>query len=474
MFIHRLPPNVQVVLTAVPTTDVEELAQSAHELVTSSGIMTAVVDGNASFQSIEKQQLRQEKVLRAAAGNYVTIVGALRHEQIEPVTSSIDLAAQTFHRFINEVTCGVDFCFAYVDDTLVVRRNSSEHDDLLEQLCRRLRKYGVKLNPAKRIFNIAAATRELADLWPEEAVKERTVQYWFKRFRSGDSGIEERRGGVNRSSLDNEVLKEAVEAQPSTTTRKLAEELGVSRATIGRHLKRIGKVKKLAKWIPHELSDAQKMARYDICSGLPLRNENDPFLKRIVTCDEKWCLYDNRKRTAVWLDKQARPETFPKPDPHAKKVMLSVWWCSNGVIHYNFTKPGESITADAYCRELEAALKKLSEMWPSLAYRKRPTLLHDNARPHVSLKTRQKLNELGVEVLPHPAYSPDLSPTDYHVFRALDAFLHQKVFTQQRDLENDIAGFFESRTREFYRIGINSLPERWRRCVLSNGEYFIE
>uniref|UniRef100_A0A5S6QHA5 Mos1 transposase HTH domain-containing protein n=1 Tax=Trichuris muris TaxID=70415 RepID=A0A5S6QHA5_TRIMR len=139
----------------------------------------------------------------------------------------------------------------------------------------------------KRGLNAAAATRELADLWPEEAVKERTVQYWFKRFGSGDRGIEERRGGLRRSSLDNEVLKEAVEAQPTTSTRKLAEELGVSHRTIGRHLKRMEKVKKMAMWIPHELSDAQKMASFDICSGLLLRNENDPFLKRIVTCDEK-------------------------------------------------------------------------------------------------------------------------------------------------------------------------------------------
>uniref|UniRef100_A0A5S6Q5J1 Tc1-like transposase DDE domain-containing protein n=1 Tax=Trichuris muris TaxID=70415 RepID=A0A5S6Q5J1_TRIMR len=184
-------------------------------------------------------------------------------------------------------------------------------------------------------------------------------------------------------------------------------------------------------------------------------------------------LYDNRKRTAVWFDKKGRPETFPKPDPHAK-VMLSVWWCSNGVVHYNFIKPDESTTADAYCRELETAFKKLAEMWPSLANRKGPLLLQDNARPHTSLKTRQKLNELGVEVLLHPAYSSDLSPTGYHVFRAVDAFLHHKVYTENRDLENDIAQFFESRTQEFYRIGINSLSERWRRCALSNGEYFIE
>uniref|UniRef100_A0A5S6Q4K7 Helix-turn-helix type 11 domain-containing protein n=1 Tax=Trichuris muris TaxID=70415 RepID=A0A5S6Q4K7_TRIMR len=56
---------------------------------------------------------------------------------------------------------------------------------------------------------------------------------------------------IRSEGLDVEI-EEAVEAQPTTTTRKLAAELGVSHATIGRHLKRIEKVKKLAKWIPRK------------------------------------------------------------------------------------------------------------------------------------------------------------------------------------------------------------------------------
>ncbi|UYV80338.1 hypothetical protein LAZ67_18002516 [Cordylochernes scorpioides] len=55
--------------------------------------------------------------------------------------------------------------------------------------------------------------------------------------------------------------------------------------------------------------------------------------------------------------------------------------------------------------------------------RKGPIHLHVNARPHVSMITRQKLNELGYETLDHPPYSPDLSPTDYHFFKHLANFL---------------------------------------------------
>eukprot|EP01133_Synstelium_polycarpum_P026315 gene26315-31641_t len=37
--------------------------------------------------------------------------------------------------------------------------------------------------------------------------------------------------------------------------------------------------------------------------------------------------------------------------------------------------------------------------------------------------TLQKLNALGYETLPHPLYSPDFLPTNYHFFKHLDNFL---------------------------------------------------
>src|SRR3954469_23682395 len=45
------------------------------------------------------------------------------------------------------------------------------------------------------------------------------------------------------------------------------------------------------------------------------------------------------------------------------------------------------------------------------------TLQHDNARPHTVKMTKEKLQALGWEVLPHPPYSPDLAPSDFHLFR---------------------------------------------------------
>ena len=45
--------------------------------------------------------------------------------------------------------------------------------------------------------------------------------------------------------------------------------------------------------------------------------------------------------------------------------------------------------------------------------------LHDNAPAHRTLATQKKLAYLGFQCLDHPPYSPDLAPSDYHLFPGL-------------------------------------------------------
>jgi histone-lysine N-methyltransferase SETMAR len=45
--------------------------------------------------------------------------------------------------------------------------------------------------------------------------------------------------------------------------------------------------------------------------------------------------------------------------------------------------------------------------------------LHDNAPAHGGLATQKKLAYLRFQCLDHPPYSPDLAPSDYHLFPGL-------------------------------------------------------
>lgn len=314
--------------------------------------------------------------------------------------------------------------------------------------------------------------RKMNEAFGHGTVSARMVQRWNERFRQGDETLDCHDGRGRTSDINNDQLKKIIEADPSKSTREVAEEMNVDHTTVLRHLNQIGKVKKMDKWVPHLLSEKQKIRRFEVASSLLLRNNNDPFLHRIVTCDEKWILLDNRRRSAQWLDHDEAPKHFPKPNLHQTKVMVTVWWSMTGLIHHNFLNPGETITAERYCQHIQEMNEKLKLSCPALINRKGPIILQDNARPHVAQTTLQKFHELGYEILPHPPYSPDLSPTDFHFFKHLDNFLLNRCFKNRGDAETAFDEFVVSRSKDFYSIGINKLVNRWQKCIASNGFYF--
>lgn len=151
--------------------------------------------------------------------------------------------------------------------------------------------------------------------------------------------------------------------------------------------------------------------------------------------------------------------------------MLSVWWDSSGVIHWELLPRNTSINAEVYCTQLDRLAQKIAELRPNLTHIR---FLHDNARPHTARETRQKIMNLGWETLIHPPYSPDLSPTDYHLFLTLSRSIRGMSFDDEVQLKTWLIDFFASKPTQFYRDGIYSLSGRWRYVVDSNGDYCPE
>jgi len=55
-------------------------------------------------------------------------------------------------------------------------------------------------------------------------------------------------------------------------------------------------------------------------------------------------------------------------------------------------------------------------------------LQHDNARSHTARTTVATITDLHFECLPHPPYSPDLAPSDFHKFGPLKEAMGGKKF----------------------------------------------
>ena len=62
--------------------------------------------------------------------------------------------------------------------------------------------------------------------------------------------------------------------------------------------------------------------------------------------------------------------------------------------------------------------------------------------------------------MPHPPYSPDLAPSDCHVFHSLQNHLHEKTFDSNETVKNELIQFFASKKQTFYERGIMKLTER--------------
>ena len=99
--------------------------------------------------------------------------------------------------------------------------------------------------------------------------------------------------------------------------------------------------------------------------------------------------------------------------------MLSVCWDFKGIVYFELLPRNQTINSNVYCRQLMKLVKEIKEKRPEMATGKGVIFHQDNARPHTTMVARNKLLELGWEVMPRPSYSPDLAPFDHHLFRSL-------------------------------------------------------
>lgn len=74
------------------------------------------------------------------------------------MTFGLRNAGQTFQRFVDEMTRGLDFCYPYLDDFLIFSHSESEHEDHLRQIFTRMKDYGMLINTAKCVFGKSEVT----------------------------------------------------------------------------------------------------------------------------------------------------------------------------------------------------------------------------------------------------------------------------------------------------------------------------
>nr|KAF6387589.1 hypothetical protein mMyoMyo1_008067 [Myotis myotis] len=122
--------------------------------------------------------------------------------------------------------------------------------------------------------------------------------------------------------------------------------------------------------------------------------------------------------------------------------------------YYELLKPGETVNTDRYRQQIinlnHALIIKQSEC---ARRHSKVILLHDNTPSHTSKPVKDTLKDLAWEELTHPPYSPDLAPSDYHLFRSMGHALSEQHFKMYGEVENWVSEWFASKEEKVYWDG---------------------
>ncbi|GFO12143.1 histone-lysine N-methyltransferase SETMAR [Plakobranchus ocellatus] len=139
--------------------------------------------------------------------------------------------------------------------------------------------------------------------------------------------------------------------------------------------------------------------------------------------------------------------------------------CKKGLVHHFLGHGGSG----PHMEFLEQGQTVYSELYistpPVLKLRlirrdKDSILQHDNARPHTSRQTQDALKQLELTTLPHPAYSPDLAPSDYYLFLQLKKCLKGHHYDNDEEVNADVRRRCHGQSSEFFADGVRQLVKR--------------
>ena len=152
--------------------------------------------------------------------------------------------------------------------------------------------------------------------------------------------------------------------------------------------------------------------------------------------------------------------------------MFAVFFNYSGPLVVDILPQDTTMTATYYVQNVLSQVKSaINEQRPKVST-SRTLLLHDNAGPHKARATTQSLQELGIQVLPHPAYSPDLAPCDFRLFPILKDRLDGRKFDRVQDLAKAVNSELRTIPEEDYQGVFRKWQIRLKLCIESYGMYF--
>ncbi|GBN49171.1 Histone-lysine N-methyltransferase SETMAR [Araneus ventricosus] len=323
--------------------------------------------------------------------------------------------------------------------------------------------------------------RQLVEIYGENVMTDGMIRKWVRQSNDGRTNVhDEARSG--RSSVVNDGLVAKVNAKIREnrrfTIRMLYEEFPqISKTALHEIVTNRLNRKLCSCWVPKMLTDAHKTKPLGCALTFLTRYSEDgnEFLNKIVTGDETchgFVMSLQNQNNCRWNGGTHGPpqQNKFKTTSSAHKIMCSVFWDRQGILLVDFLSRGETINAVRCCETLRKLWRVIQNKRRGMQ-RQGIVLLHDNARPHSAGVTQNLIQQFGREQFYHPPYSPDLTPSNYHLFLKLKRDFGGRRFESDDDAKNGVHQWLSSLAASFFEEGIDKLVLRYDKCLNNGGSY---
>jgi hypothetical protein len=275
-----------------------------------------------------------------------------------------------------------------------------------------------------------------------------------------------------------ETVLRAVEQEPETSIRVIAQEHDLSYSTVQRILKE-EKMHAYHYTRVQDLREEDYPRRRRFCENFLRRVNEDPqFPSRVIFSDESLFTREgivNSHNMHMWSDENPRVTRLRNFQVRWK---INVW---AGIIGTNILGPiilPEILNGASYKNMLAENIPDFLEEIP-LAERNRIIFQQDGAGPHNARVVTDYLNEqfpgrwMGrYGPIPWPARSPDLNPLDFFLWGYCKELIYRKLPEDLEDLNDKLHYAIWDIDNDILQKTQRNLLKRMRACVAMNGGHF--
>ena len=196
--------------------------------------------------------------------------------------------------------------------------------------------------------------RKLVVAEGDKALSLSTIYRWIEAFEHGQQSIQdEARSGWPHEAITAKAIamvEQLVNEDRHITTRKLEEEVGISRERIGLILhEELGMRKLCKKWVPHVLNEEQRQKRVEVSKQLLQILEGG--FKNIITGDETWIHFyttSTKEANKVWLTAEENRPQIARTAKNSKKCMFCIFFSAEGIVARVVVPKGVTVTGSLY------------------------------------------------------------------------------------------------------------------------------